>query len=423
MMVHGAVTRVGVALLLVSGMLFYVQGILIPYQEKDATSHNRPRGNLSDLYPRWLGARELLLHGRDPYSPEITREIQAGYYGRPLEAGRPGEPTDQQAFAYPVYVVFLLAPTVGLPFSVVQTAFFWFLLALTTTSVALWLMLMNWRPSRSIAAALTLLTLGSFAVIQGLKLQQLTLLVSGLIALSAALLSRGYLFLAGVLMAFVTIKPQLAIPIAGWFLIWALSNWESRSRYVAGFGATSVLFLAASQWFLPGWIARFRDGVVAYRSYTGGGGSVLDTLITPALGRPLAGLILLVLAFLCWRSRKASQLQPEFAWTTALVLTATVVVIPMMAVYNHILLLPGILILLRQLPQLWRSSPVSRAIVLASIAIIAWPWVGATTLMVSSAFASPDQIQQWWALPLYSTLFIPLGVLALQLISSSKAEK
>ncbi len=78
-MVHRAVTRIGVALLLVSGMLFYVQGILIPYQEKDATSHNQPRGNLSDLYPRWLGARELLLHGRDPYSPEITREIQAGY--------------------------------------------------------------------------------------------------------------------------------------------------------------------------------------------------------------------------------------------------------------------------------------------------------------------------------------------------------
>ena len=422
-MVHRAVTRIGVALLLVSGMLFYVQGILIPYQEKDATSHNHPRGNLSDLYPRWLGARELLLHGRDPYSPETTREIQAGYYGRPLEAGRPGEPSDQQAFAYPVYVVFLLAPTVGLPFSVVQTAFFWFLLALTATSVALWLMLMNWRPARSTAAALTLLTLGSFAVIQGLKLQQLTLLVSGLIALSAALLSRGYLFLAGVLMAFVTIKPQLAIPIAGWFLIWALSNWKSRSRYVAGFGVTSVLFLAASQWLLPGWIARFRDGIVAYRSYTGGGGSVLDTLITPALGRPLAVLILLVIGFLCWRSRKASQLQPEFAWTTALVLTATVVVIPMMAVYNHVLLLPGILILTRQLPQLWRSSPVSRAIVLASAAIIAWPWVGATTLMVSSAFASPDQIQQWWALPLYSTLFIPLGVLALQLISSSKAEK
>ena len=57
-------------------MLFYVQGVLIPYQRRDAAAKDRPRGNLSDLYPRWLGARELLLNGRDPYGPEITREIQ-----------------------------------------------------------------------------------------------------------------------------------------------------------------------------------------------------------------------------------------------------------------------------------------------------------------------------------------------------------
>jgi len=57
----------------------------------------RPRGNLSDLYPRWLGARELLLHGRDPYSPEITREIQRGYYGRELDSSRPNDPGTKAA--------------------------------------------------------------------------------------------------------------------------------------------------------------------------------------------------------------------------------------------------------------------------------------------------------------------------------------
>ena len=61
--------------------------------------------DLSDLYPRWLGARELLLHHRDPYSPEVTREIQIGYYGRPLDPSRPQDPRDQQGFAYPAYVV------------------------------------------------------------------------------------------------------------------------------------------------------------------------------------------------------------------------------------------------------------------------------------------------------------------------------
>ena len=40
-------------------MWFYVSRILVPYQRADAAAHERPRGNLSDLYPRWLGAREL----------------------------------------------------------------------------------------------------------------------------------------------------------------------------------------------------------------------------------------------------------------------------------------------------------------------------------------------------------------------------
>src|SRR6266700_6566168 len=79
---------------------FYVQRILVPHQLAEAAAHGRPRGNLSDLYPRWLGARELLLHHRNPYSPEVTREIETGYYGRTLDPGRVEDPRDQQGFAY-----------------------------------------------------------------------------------------------------------------------------------------------------------------------------------------------------------------------------------------------------------------------------------------------------------------------------------
>jgi len=98
------------ATLAAASMWFYVDHVLVAYQVADAAEHGRPRGNLSDLYPRWLGARELLLHGRNPYSQEITLETQKGYYGRLLDASRPDDPKDQQGFAYPVYVVFILAP-------------------------------------------------------------------------------------------------------------------------------------------------------------------------------------------------------------------------------------------------------------------------------------------------------------------------
>ena len=67
------------SLLLAGSVWFYVKGVLIPHQVVDAATLQRPRGNLSDLYPRWLGARELLLRHRDPYSAEVTREIQSGY--------------------------------------------------------------------------------------------------------------------------------------------------------------------------------------------------------------------------------------------------------------------------------------------------------------------------------------------------------
>src|SRR5437667_2448564 len=41
-----------IAVLLAASMLWYVQNLLIPYQRADAAAHGRPRGNLSDLYPR-----------------------------------------------------------------------------------------------------------------------------------------------------------------------------------------------------------------------------------------------------------------------------------------------------------------------------------------------------------------------------------
>ena len=79
---------------------------------------------------------------------KIAREIQAGYYGRVLDPNHPADPKDQQAFAYPVYVAFLLAPTVGLAFEHVGIGFEWLLIAMTGASVWLWLSALGWRPER-----------------------------------------------------------------------------------------------------------------------------------------------------------------------------------------------------------------------------------------------------------------------------------
>ncbi len=208
------------AALCAAGMWTYANRVLIPYQKSDAAAHDRPRGNLSDLYPRWLGARELLLHGRDPYSPEVTREIQVGFYGRPLDPSRPDDPRDEEGFAYPVYVVFCLAPTIGLPFAIVQKAFYWALLLLTCATTLIWLRVLRRSAPLWIQISLLALTMGSPAVMQGLKLQQMSLLVAGLIAIAIALLVTDCPVAAGFLLALASIKPQLVALLLCWLAIW-----------------------------------------------------------------------------------------------------------------------------------------------------------------------------------------------------------
>src|ERR1700692_4470832 len=271
-------------------MWFYVDQILVAYQRADAATHQRPRGNLSNLYPRWLGARELLLHHRNPYADDITAEIQKGYYGRALDPNLPSDPKDQEGFAYPVYVVFLLAPLVAVPFLLLQTAVYWFLAVLTVASVWLWLRVLQWRlPPMDVATGI-LFTLGSFSAVQGIKLQQLSLLVAALLAASMAATVSGSLFLAGALLALATIKPQLAWPSVAWLLVWAVSDWRARRKLVFGFALVMAVLFSGAEVILPGWWRMFAGAVARYRQYTQNQ-SVIEVMLNQVLGSVASGTV------------------------------------------------------------------------------------------------------------------------------------
>src|SRR5215468_9714006 len=256
------------ALLLFAAMWIWVQAIAVPHQQAESAERGAPRGNLSDLYPRWLGARELLLHHRDPYGSDITREIQIGYYGRPLDPTRPNDPKDQQGFAYPVYVVLLLAPTVTLQFSTVHRLFFWLFVALTTLSVPLWMRTLRWRVSKATLLVWVLLTLSCFPAIQALKLQQLTLLVAALVAASMHALVRSHFVLAGTLLAVATIKPQLVFLLVLWLCIWVSGDWRERRLVIGSYAIAMLVLMISGEVLLPGWIPKFYAAVRNYNRYT-----------------------------------------------------------------------------------------------------------------------------------------------------------
>jgi hypothetical protein len=408
------------ALFAAVSMWFYVDRILVGFQIADAAARDRPRGNLSDLYPRWLGARELLLHHRNPYGDDITIEIQKGYYGRTLDPARPNDPKDQQGFAYPVYVVFLLAPFVRFPFQSVQLIFHWLLLGVTAISVWLWLRALRWRLPVLATASCVALTLGSFAAVQGIKLQQLSLLVAALLAGAVACVAGGSLFCGGVLLAAATIKPQLAWPLVAWLVVWALSDWRNRRRLLYGFGLVMALLLGGAEIILPGWWLMFAHALGQYQRYT----QNQSVLLVPwEYSGIFVAAAVLACGFYLWRLRGEPSAAEKFGMATALVLALTVLVVPMYAPYNQMLLVPAILVLVRDRASFTSRSGGVRFLYLTAAFALAWQWIASLSLSAAYLLGWRAWAISAWKVPFFATFSLPVFVFALIFLDVQAAQR
>ena len=162
-----------------TGTWFYVHRILEPWTNYSDTEKGEVIAQMGDLYSPWVGTRELLLHRRNPYGPGVSHEIQTVFYGHAVDQTYPPGTfvANEQRFAYPVYVVLLLAPTAYADFKDVRDRARFTLGLLTAISVWLCLDILHWRPPLETIAALILFTLSSPQIVQGLRFQQLALVV------------------------------------------------------------------------------------------------------------------------------------------------------------------------------------------------------------------------------------------------------
>ena len=353
----------------------YVHQILIPWADAKDLQKSGLKAQMWDLYPRWVGARELLLNGRNPYGPEVSHEIQIGFYGHPVTPEEAAQHVDEQRFAYPLYVVFLMAPTIHADFATVQ---FWapYVLALFAgLTVLLSLGLLEWHLPWTTTAALVLFTLSSPQVIQGMRHQQLALVAACLLTSGAWCVHKGYLATAGVLLAFSTIKPQMALLPLLWFVLWVVGEWRARWRVLAGFGVTMTSLIGAAELLLPGWLGYFFAGMTAYRKYFPTT-SLLRLLLGDTAGIVLSAVIVVCLLIFGWRSRKVAGDSRLFSFVVAAFLMATVLTFPLFTPFNQALLILPALLVLREwatLPRLSRRT---------FIAAFSWPWIASLVLLL-----------------------------------------
>src|SRR5436305_5438171 len=150
------------AMLCSASMSYYYLGLFMPRVHEAHAAMNLARGYEFglDFYPVWLTSQKGIRHGSDLYSPEMTREIQRGLFGRALDLHIPSDPpTDYRTFAYPAFTDLLLWPAAEFPFPQVRVLLALLLAGLTVASVFLWMQALTWRPGPLILLTAALLVL------------------------------------------------------------------------------------------------------------------------------------------------------------------------------------------------------------------------------------------------------------------------
>jgi hypothetical protein len=373
-----------------------------------------------DLYTIWYGSFAAMRAHSDLYTPEVARQIQKGLYGRPLDPLRPGDPKDLRIFGYPAFTVLLFWPFSLLSFEHARVIFLLIQIPLLIATAALWMRALALRPCRVSITILVLLLMTSYPALESLYAGQIGIFVCFVLAAAVIALQRDKLLFSGALMALGTVKPHVMLLPILYLGLWSLYDWRNRRMFWIGLLSMEALLVAAALIVWPNWIQSWLSVAIRYQGYTPPSLTIqmLTTLAGPA-ARPVALIVMIALLFfslwISWKNRSASPESPEFRLTICILLAIAVgVLLPGHAVYDHLLLLPGIFLLAIS----WRSFPntwATRALLAVAMGVLFWQWFAAVLLIPIHLILGRAQFYSMpvLGLPLRMAAGLPFIILAL----------
>ncbi len=112
-----------------------------------------------------------------------------------------------------------------------------------------------------------------------------------------------------------------------------------------------------------------------------------------------------------------------FGGATALVLALTVLVVPMYAPYNQLLLLPAILLLIRDRTFFTtRSRALRFGYVVGALAVV-WQWIASFSLSATYLLGVPAWALSRWQWPFFATFALPMLVFVLVFLDVRGAQR
>ncbi len=401
-------------------MVYYHLGLFIPraLQVRASIGLNNGYSFGDDFYPVWFTARESRLGNHDLYSYEMTRQIQIGLFGRPVDPHRKSDPPiDYRQYSYPAFTNLILWPSALLDFPRLRMVLTLLLPTLTALSIWMWLKALRWQIHPMWVASVIVLTLGTYQLLEAFFALQPGLFVGFFLAAAALAIRGNRLMLAGALCSLTLIKPQVTILAVLYLLLWSLSD-RTRARFWQGFLATTSALMIGSLWIWPHWVGEWISVLRGYRDYARPAlvSLVLGTTFPKYTAAIIIAVVLIVSILLMWRARRFDQDTLKFWFVLSLLLAVTTVtLLPGQAMYDHFILIPGILLVLRFRAQFRAKGTVQRSLLLIGAVVLFWPWFSSFALLVLRPLFSPEVFYSIpvFALPIRNVASLPFVVIAL----------
>jgi Glycosyltransferase family 87 len=403
-----------------ASMVYYHLGLFIP-RLLEARGYIGLGGGYSfgdDFYPVWLTTRESGAGHRDLYSYDMTRKIQTGILGRPLDRSNKFDPAiDYRQYAYPAFTDLLLWPSALTDFPRLRIALALLLPTLTAISIWMWLKALRWDIHPMWVAVLITLTLSTYQLLEAFFALQPGLFVGFFLSGAAFAIRRNHLLLAGVLCALTLVKPQVTVLAILYLLVWSFCD-RSRARFWQGFLGVILVLMIGSLWIWPHWVGEWIGVLAGYHHY--GKPPLVTLLLGPSFpkytGPIIIAIILAVGLLLGWRNRRSGQETAIFWFTLSLLLAIdTITLLPGQAMYDHIILIPGILLLIRDRAKLRAKGRIPQILLGLGALLLFWPWFAAFALLVLRPLFPPVVFYSTavFALPIRNAASLPFAVVAL----------
>ncbi|MFZ0816015.1 MAG: glycosyltransferase 87 family protein, partial [Candidatus Sulfotelmatobacter sp.] len=292
----------------------------------------------------------------------------------------------------------------------------WVLAACAVVNLLLWLRFLHLRLSLPALVILFALVLTSVPVMQNLSILQPFLLPACFLAGAAVAAASGRLFLAGALLAAATVKPQICLLPLAWFTLWLCSDWKRRRPLLFGFAVTLAALVLASEGLLPGWLRRYPEVLRSYAQYTKAR-SFLGVLLSSPLDWLVAVLALAAVVDFCWRARRQPAESAPFALALSSVLTLTILIIPaVVQPFNHILLLPVVLLAIRHWQELRQCNLVTRTATSVFCLAAFLPWLLAVVTVANPFASNHEWLLKVWSLPLAASMALPFAAFGMLIL-------